>query len=104
MAGDDAVSVLGTPGSPAGPVFNSSGVTPYVELDRAQWASLAKATPLPMTLAELDRVSGLGDPIDLAEVDTIYRPLSRLLNLYFGGTGALHRVTSTFLGARGART
>jgi type I pantothenate kinase len=86
------------------PVFNGSGITPYVELDREQWASLAKATPLPMTEQELERISGLGDPIDLAEVDTIYRPLSRLLNLYVAGTGELHNVTSTFLGEQVSRT
>jgi len=110
MAGDIEVNFLDHPatgsttaqGSP--PVFNGSGVTPYVELDRGQWASLAKATPFPLTEQELERVSGLGDPIDLAEVETIYRPLSRLLNLYVAGTGALHQVTSTFLGEKVSRT
>ncbi|SDO45246.1 pantothenate kinase [Nakamurella panacisegetis] len=108
MAGDDEVNPsphVRTGGSTAvqsPPVFN--GVTPWVELDRAEWALLAKATPLPLTEAELDRVSGLGDPIDLAEVDTIYRPLSRLLNLYSNGTGELHKVTSTFLGEKSSRT
>ena len=98
LAGGSTTDVL------PGPVFGGVGVTPYVELDRAQWASLARSTPLPMTEHELQRVSGLGDPIDLAEVDTIYRPLSRLLNLYVAGTGSLHRVTSTFLGERATRT
>jgi len=110
MAGDDEVNhrdrawagALTALQSP--PVFNGSGITPYVELDRDQWASLAKATPLPMTEQELERISGLGDPIDLAEVDTIYRPLSRLLNLYVAGTGELHKVTSTFLGEQASRT
>ena len=105
MAGDIEVGLLaGDPGMNVAPVFGGSGVTPYVELDRTQWASLARSTPLPMTEQELERVSGLGDPIDLAEVDTIYRPLSRLLNLYVAGTGALHRVTSTFLGEQATRT
>ena len=107
MAGNNDVSPLaggtGTDVLP-GPIFGSAGVTPYVELDRTQWASLAQSTPLPMTEQELERVSGLGDPIDLAEVDTIYRPLSRLLNLYVAGTGSLHRVTSTFLGEQASRT
>ena len=82
----------------------SAGVTPFVELDRAEWAALAESTPLPLTAAELDRLSGLGDPIDLAEVQTIYQPLSRLLNLYFAGVGSLHTVTSTFLREWQART
>jgi len=80
------------------------GVTPFVELDRAEWAALAESTPLPLTAAELDRLSGLGDPIDLAEVQTIYQPLSRLLNLYVAGVGSLHTVTSTFLREWQART
>ncbi len=105
MPGDSEVGPAGTAIDVLpGPVFGGSGVTPYVELDRDQWASLASSTPLPMTARELERVSGLGDPIDLAEVDTIYRPLSRLLNLYVAGTGALHRVTSTFLGEQASRT
>jgi type I pantothenate kinase len=86
------------------PVFTDTGVSPYVELDREEWAALAPSTPLPLTAAELDRLSGLGDPIDLDEVATVYLPLSRLLNLYVGGVGTLHRVTSTFLGEHGDRT
>jgi len=106
MAGNEAVDPpSGSSLSlPASPVFNGSGITPYVELDRTQWALLAESMSLPLSEDELDRLSGLGDPIDLVEVDTIYRPLSRLLNLYVAGTGALHRVTSTFLGERVSRT
>jgi type I pantothenate kinase len=106
MAGNEAVDPpSGSSLSlPALPVFNGSGITPYVELDRNQWALLAESMSLPLSEDELDRLSGLGDPIDLVEVDTIYRPLSRLLNLYVAGTGALHRVTSTFLGERVSRT
>ena len=47
---------------------------------------------------------GLGDPIDLGEVDTIYRPLSRLLDFYSESTGRLHDATSEFLGERASRT
>ncbi len=86
------------------PVFDWQGVTPYVDLDRSEWAALAEATPLPLSAQELARLTGLGDPIDLDEVTTVYLPLSRLLNLYVAGTGALHQVTSTFLGERAPRT
>lgn len=99
MTGDDEVALaLGS----ARPVFN--GVTPYLELERAEWAKLAQATPLSLTGPELERLAGLEDPIDLEEVSTIYLPLSRLLNLYVGGTGSLHNATSTFLGERHDRT
>ena len=80
------------------PVFNGHGPSPFVELDRRQWAALARSTPLPLTGADVTRLRALGDPIDLLEVDQIYRPLSRLLNMYVGGIGQLHQVTSSFLG------
>ncbi len=86
------------------PVFNGHGVTPFVELDRPAWATLAASSPLPLTMTEIERLRGLGDPIDVDEVQNIYLPLSRLLNMYVGGVGALHQVTTTFLGERTERT
>lgn len=74
------------------------GASPFVELDRAAWSALAASTPLTLTAADLERVRGLGERIDLADVDEVYRPLSRLLNLYAGGVADLHGATSTFLG------
>lgn len=71
--------------------------SPYVDLDRATWRKLSESTPLPLTDADVERLAGLGDPIDLAEVDAVYRPLSRLLNLYVGASRQLDRATSTFL-------
>ncbi|WP_246169457.1 type I pantothenate kinase [Actinotalea subterranea] len=78
--------------------------TPYVDLDRAAWSRLSASTPLPLTDGDVSRLRGLGDPIDLAEVDAVYRPLSRLLNLYVNATGGLHSASSTFLGEAAART
>ncbi|XBH20613.1 type I pantothenate kinase [Jonesiaceae bacterium BS-20] len=69
----------------------------YMDLDRAAWQRLSESTPLPLTDQDVERLAGLGDPIDLAEVDAIYRPLSRLLNLYVGATRELNKATSTFL-------
>jgi type I pantothenate kinase len=71
--------------------------TPYVELDRQAWMRLSASTPLPLTDADVTRLRGLGDPIDLAEVDAIFRPLSRLLDLYVGATRGLHEASTTFL-------
>jgi len=71
--------------------------SPYVDLDRTAWQRLSESTPLPLTDKDVERLAGLGDPIDLAEVDAIYRPISRLLNLYVGATQKLNTATSTFL-------
>ena len=68
-----------------------------MELDREAWTRLSGSTPLPLTDSDVQRLRGLGDPIDLAEVDAVYRPMSRLLNLYVEATKSLHKASSTFL-------
>ncbi len=78
--------------------------SPWVEFNRAEWSALAESTPVSLTDDEISRLAGLTDPIDLAEVEAVYLPLSRLLNLYVAGTGELHRVTSNFLSERHQRT
>ena len=55
---------------------------PFAHFTREQWAAVAPQAPLPLTPADLEQLASLGDPIDLAEVDAIYRPLSALLQLY----------------------
>jgi type I pantothenate kinase len=75
--------------------------SPYVELDRADWAALARTaddvTAQPLTPAEIDRLRGLGDQLDLTEVEQVYLPLSRLLSLHVGSRGSLHRAQESFL-------
>ena len=78
--------------------------SPFVELDRSAWSRLRESTPLTLTEEDLRRVRGLGERIDLAEVEQVYLPLSRLIGLYVGGTDHLHAATSTFLGEAPART
>ena len=78
--------------------------SPYVELDRAAWSRLRENHPLGLTATDVSRLQGLGDLLDLQEVEEVYLPLSRLLNYYVGATGQLHRITSNFLGERPPRT
>jgi len=75
-----------------------SELSPYVELDRASWARLRDHHPLSLTQPDVARIRGLGDRLDLAEVEEVYLPLSRLLNFYVGATAGLHRITADFLG------
>jgi type I pantothenate kinase len=70
----------------------------YVEFDRSSWSQLRASTPLPLDEADLERLRGINERIDMAEVASIYLPLSRLLNLYVSATQDLHRVSATFLG------
>jgi len=70
---------------------------PYVELDRSAWAALGAATEQPLTPTEIEQVRGLGDELDLDEVQQVYLPLSRLLSMYVESAGALHRAQEDFL-------
>ena len=55
--------------------------TPFVEIDRSDWARLAPTAESPLTDAEVFQLRGLGDRLDLNEVAEVYLPLSRLLSL-----------------------
>jgi type I pantothenate kinase len=71
--------------------------SPFLEIERADWAALAQGVPQPLTEAELLHLRGLGEPLDSHEVAEVYLPLSRLLNLYATGARQLHARTSAFL-------
>jgi type I pantothenate kinase len=78
--------------------------TPFLELDRADWAALAPVAAHPLSQDELERLRGIGDLLDLREVAEVYVPLSRLLNLYAAGARALHDSTTAFLGQKASVT
>ncbi|CAN5479425.1 type I pantothenate kinase [soil metagenome] len=78
--------------------------SPYVELDRDAWARLRDHYPMNLTAAEVDRLQGLEDRLDIGEVEEVYLPLSRLLAFYEEATKDLHQVTTTFLSEQRERT
>ena len=53
-----------------------------------------------LTAEELDELRGLGDPIDLGEVEEVYLPLSRLLRLYYEASAGLRETVGAFLGEK----
>jgi type I pantothenate kinase len=80
-----------------------SELSPYVDFDRAQWSALRASTPLTLTEADVASLRGLNEPFELSEVEDVYLPLTRLLNLRFAATRDLRVVTETFLGHAPAR-
>jgi type I pantothenate kinase len=72
--------------------------TPYVEFDRTEWRSLRKSTPLKLTEVELLQLRGLGEKVDLLEVEEVYLPLARLLHLQVAARQLLFAATAEFLG------
>jgi type I pantothenate kinase len=78
-------------------------VSPFRRFTREEWAKLRADTPMTLTQADLDELRGLNDRVDLAEVEAIYLPLSRLLNLYVAATQKLYRATNSFLHIEGRK-
>lgn len=72
-------------------------VSPFRRFSREEWSALRADTPMTLTQTDIDELRGLNDRIDLNEVETIYLPLSRLLNLYVAATQGLFRATNNFL-------
>lgn len=72
--------------------------SPYVEFDREQWRSLRMSTPLKLTEAELIGLRGLGEQLDLLEVEEVYLPLARLIHLQVAARQRLFAATAEFLG------
>ncbi|AIC48000.1 type I pantothenate kinase [Rhodoluna lacicola] len=81
----------------------SDALSPFNEISREDWAVLGNSTELPLTESEIQQIRGLGDFLDIKEVQDVYLPLSRLLNLYVTEHQKLHRSTSDFLGERAGR-
>jgi type I pantothenate kinase len=70
----------------------------YLDFDRRAWSNLRAATPLTLTERDLAELRGLNEWVSLEEVETIYLPVSRLLNLHVAATQTLHKATDIFLG------
>jgi type I pantothenate kinase len=71
--------------------------SPYAIYSRADWARLRADTPLTLSEADLENLSGLTERISTDEVIEVYLPLSRLLNLYVEASQGLHGNTEQFL-------
>src|ERR1700726_2466109 len=74
------------------------GLSPYRVFTRATWAQLREDTPMTLTPDEITELRSLHDRLDIAEVEDIYLPLSRLLSLYVAATQRLFRAQQRFLG------
>lgn len=76
---------------------------PYLHFSRQEWSRLREDTPLTLTEEDLGHLRGLNERVSLREVEEVYLPLSRLLNLYVTASQELYRATARFLGHSTAR-
>lgn len=70
---------------------------PFHEFDAKSWAKLRADTPMTLSEADLKRLRGINEKVNLEEVEQIYLPVSRLLYLYAGARRALYKATAKFL-------
>lgn len=74
--------------------------SPYRTFTREEWGRLRADTPMTLVPRDVQQMSGLIEELSMGEVEQIYLPLSRLLNLYVAAAQELHAVTSRFLGRK----
>ena len=95
---DGTVTVLPTHESDADSMpMTQLEFSPYRRFSRSEWARLRADTPLTLNQGDVEQLSGIIEQMSLSEVEEIYLPLSRLLNLHVRAAQELHAVTSHFL-------
>lgn len=76
-----------------------SPVSRFLHFDRERWRALRASTPLLLTEGELASLRGINEQVSLREVEDIYVPLSRLLNLHVAAVQHLYDARREFMGA-----
>ena len=89
--------------APDGSIHSTLQFSPYREFSRAEWAKLRADTPMTLVPRDLDQLKGLIEELSMEEVEQIYLPLSRLLNLHVTASQDLHLATNRFLGRKDRR-
>lgn len=79
-------------------------LSPYHTFSRNEWAARREDTPMTLTPDEMVRLRSLHDRLDIAEIEEIYLPLSRLLSLHVDATQRLFFARQCFLSTRDAKT
>jgi type I pantothenate kinase len=78
-------------------------LSPYHVFSRAEWATRRGDTPMTLTRDEVTRLRSMHDRLDMAEVEDIYLPMSRLFSMYVAATQRLFRAQTRFLGTEDAK-
>lgn len=65
---------------------------------RAEWSRLRSAVPMTLSEDEVAGLRGTNEPTSMVEVEEVFLPLTRLINLHIAAARALARVTDDFVG------
>lgn len=71
--------------------------SPYIHFDREKWASLRDNEPMTLTADDLAMLKGINEELSTTEVEEIYLPLSRLINLYVNAHSVRQNILLKFL-------
>ena len=83
---------------PAPADFAPDEYAAYEAFSRSDWARLRSNTPLTLSEEDLRQLRGVNDQVSMSDVEEVYLPLSRLLNLHFRSARQLAGVKDEFLG------
>lgn len=72
-------------------------MTPYLSFNRQQWAELRNSVPMTLSETDLVELQGVNESLTMDEVEEIYLPLARLLNLYIAARQNRNSVLNNFL-------
>ena len=75
-----------------------TNLSPYQSFTRKEWARLRADTPMTLDDTEIERMSGITQRLYRKEVEEIYLPLSRLLDLQVQASQRLHHERQAFFG------
>ncbi|MCX7125194.1 MAG: type I pantothenate kinase [Gammaproteobacteria bacterium] len=75
----------------------SANQTAYLTFTRKEWLNFRDEMPLTLSETDLVALHGQMETVSLKEIEEIYLPLSRLLNLYVTAMQSLHQASQDFL-------
>lgn len=76
----------------------NADVSRYVAFTRNEWAHFRFNTRLTLNENDLVTLHGINEKVSLSEIESVYLPLSRLLNIYVAAAQSLHQATALFFG------
>ncbi|MBH5320351.1 type I pantothenate kinase [Paenibacillus sp. GSMTC-2017] len=71
--------------------------SPYITIDRKQWANLESPLHPAIAPEQFDELKGLNDQVSIHELKDIYLPLAELIHLRVLASQQLNEITSSFL-------
>ena len=83
--------------------ISAGAISRYINFSRLEWKALRANTPLLLSESELTSLRGINEQVSLGEVEDIYVPLSRLLNLHVAAIQHLYDARRQFMGGPAPR-